>query len=473
MRTQGLAISLALFGLAACSDFTIPGSVKKQSSADTQGKLMARATPLWDDPQNTPHPAFNYPTLSHPPEGEMPPFWRSPQARALPRPVTGIEHVAQVDVPGGGGMATFGGLAVLPGFGNESSLVDIRDPQNPQRLAGFNKFFAAKAAAKCANGAGQFGETHRGAAIIAYPSGRLVTVISTNTVIEVWDITDPNNPRELPPLPTARSHKVGVVPGTPIVYNAATQGGGDSGAFGDGTGVTEIFDLSDPENAVHVQDFDNGYSCHHVFFWNNREQNKYRAICAGVEFTQIWDTQDPRRPEVIVSLPVHLGMPGTPSFAVSPLIFSHSAGLNRDGTTLYVGDEAGGGGIPPGCAVSVNTPLGDPSTPLGAVWFYDVTDEKNPLFQGWYSALNDPRIKSPLSSCTAHHGRLVPDADGRDLLAMGFYGDGLILVDFTNPRLPHAVGQFAQGSNTWEAAYNNGYLITGDLNRGMDILTLK
>ncbi|HUP92589.1 MAG TPA: hypothetical protein VM074_10110 [Solimonas sp.] len=106
------------------------------------------------------------------------------------------------------------------------------------------------------------------------------------------------------------------------------------------------------------------------------------------------------------------------------------------------------------------------------MWFYDLADETQPQLRGWFSALNDPRIKSPTSTCTAHHGRLVPDPK-RDLLAMAYYGAGVILLDFTNPTLPKAVGQFADGSNTWEAWYHQGYIVTGDLKRGLDVLTFE
>ncbi|HEV8359450.1 MAG TPA: hypothetical protein VGR28_03240 [Candidatus Thermoplasmatota archaeon] len=97
---------------------------------------------------------------------------------------------------------------------------------------------------------------------------------------------------------------------------------------------------------------------------------------------------------------------------------------------------------------------------------------------GWFSPgtilLEDPALDQPLvtslRSCTAHHGRLVPDPDGRDLLAMAFYTQGTVLVDFTNPRLPAEVAQFHDSTDTWEAQYYSGYLFTGDRDRGMDVL---
>lgn len=449
-----LLVAAVLAGCADRDDTTDGGTV------DLDARL---AEALWLDPQNAPHGAYRFPTMSSPLAGAT--GWHTPIAAAdVPDAIAGLEHIVQTPgVESGAGIALYGSLAVVPGFGPPTSIVDISDPTAPIVLSHIEP---------------QQG-THRGAAIIAYPDGRIVTVISTSSIIDVWDITDPTSPKPLPVLePTQGSHKVGVVPGTPIVYNAASAGGSSNGLLGEGhlgpgfaTGVTEIFDLSDPTAPVHVQDFENGYSCHHIYFWNDPANEKYRTICAGIEFTQIWDSADPLAPSVIVSVPVHHGIAGTPSASIPIVAFSHYAGLSRDGTVLLVGDEMGGGGVPPGCVAEVRTASGSVSTPIGALWFYDVSDETQPQLLGWYSPLNDPTLKDPLTSCTAHHGRLVPSED-RDLIAMSFYGDGVILLDFTDPMLPVVVDQFAQGSDTWETWYYNGYLFTGDLNRGMDVLAL-
>jgi hypothetical protein len=250
------------------------------------------------------------------------------------------------------------------------------------------------------------------------------------------------------------------------------------------TGYTSIYNLTDPAKPVLVQEFKNGLSCHHIFFWNNVTANKYRAICAGIQYTQLWDTTDPEHPSVIVSIPVHSGVANGPSNSLSVEMFSHSAGMNIKGNVLYVGDESGGGGLPPGCAASVASPIDGTSlgTPVGATWFYDVSDEKNPQVLGYFEApvqsstYTDQAGKLHSQSCTTHHGRLVPDKQGRDLLAMSYYGDGVILLDFSGigPGVPpKMIDQYQDNSNTWETWYDNGYLFTGDLSRGMDILKLR
>jgi hypothetical protein len=61
---------------------------------------------------------------------------------------------------------------------------------------------------------------------------------------------------------------------------------------------------------------------------------------------------------------------------------------------------------------------------------------------------------------------------------MSFYGSGVLVIDFTAVRgegnqFPTVVAQYADQSDTWETWYYQGYLFTGDLARGMDVLTLS
>ena len=477
--------------LAGCAGTTPSGS---KSAAGTFSGLVAGA-PLWDDPQDTPHPKWHWATLSNPPNGTMPPWWTPVNATPLPGHITGFQHLGQAmdnqskPLGGGAGIAIFGHVAVVPEDSQYAHFVDISDPAHPREV-------------------GRIDSTGRGAAIIAYPDGRLVTAISTTPGFDVIEFTDPTHPEMLAQVkvPVHGGHKLGIVPGTPILYNAGSQGG-DPGVpgvvkhplYGPGlcnvdisqcVGYTEIYNLTDPANPVLVENFMNGLSCHHIFFWDAPDGSKQRAICAGIQYTQLWDTTDPQHPSVIVSLPVHSGMPGTPSAMASIEAFSHSAGINIKGDILYVGDESGGGGVPPGCVQSVDTPDGAVAVPVGATWFYDISNEKSPRLLGYYSPsigagtyVGGVPVVAPDGgtvhslSCTTHHGRLVPDKEGRDLLAMSYYGDGVVLLDFTgidvaNGKLPKVVGSWAQGSNTWETWYDQGYLFTGDGSRGLDSFTL-
>jgi hypothetical protein len=456
-RLPAILLVTPLLAAALAGCVQTPSGTQEVDPASVLGLLPA-TEPLWNNPQTAPHPLFNYPTLSNPATGANIPSWWNPiPVRPLPEQITGMELVTAAgdQMKQGAGMSVFGSLAVVPGYGEPTAIFDISDPEAPVLLSTLDD------------------ESHRNVDFIAYPSGRLVIVLSTGAgILPVWDITDPTDPKHLVDLePASGTHKVNVVPGTPIVYNANSNGGAGSGPTGlvagmtPGTaaGQTEIFDLTDPEDPVHVQDWKNGFGCHHIYFWNSAE--KQRALCAGIEFTQIWDTADPRNPTVITSLPVHHGVAGTPSASIPLMAFSHFSILNDDGTILIVGDEMGGGSVPPGCSA--------PGAPTGAIWFYDVKDETSPQLLGWFSPGHHLDPSRAAVSCTAHHGRLVPGPDGQDLLAMAFYGAGVALVDFSDPTMPRLVDQFAEGTDTWEVQYYNGYLFTGDLNRGMDVLTFK
>jgi len=410
---------------------------------------------LFLDPQNAPHPKFGWPTLIAPAVGSsVPALWAPIPASALPDSITGLSHVTSTaGIEHAGGISLFGSLAILPGYGEDSAIVDISDPTEPKVLSKFEPMDGG----------------HRGSAVIAYPDGRLVAVFSTGPGFEVFDITDPTKPVGLSKVePTSRGHKLGVVPGTPYVYNAGSDGGGrapDGLRAETAKGVTEIYDLTDPAAPRLVQEFPNGFSCHHVYFWNSAE--KQRAICAGVQFAQIWDIADPENPVVVTNVPIPHGNPMLPSPSVFPAVtpFAHFSILNQDGTVLVVGDELGGGGLPPGCSA--------PGAPTGALWFYDVSDESDPKLLGWYSPGHHLEADNLEASCTAHHGRLVPDPDGRDILAMSFYGAGVVLLDFSDPMRAEMLDQFKDHSDTWETWYYNGYLFTGDLLRGMDVLTFE
>ncbi|MFA5862362.1 MAG: hypothetical protein WDA16_11780, partial [Candidatus Thermoplasmatota archaeon] len=365
----------------------------------------------------------------------------------------------------------FGSIAVVPGFGAQSSFIDISNPLDPQLLSQTEKSNVS----------------HRGSAVIAYPNGTLIALFSTGYGMQAFDITDPTHPTLASDVHLARGHKLGVVPGTPIVYNANSMGGTKSlpgglpdpeNNLGNGEGWTEIMDFSDPWAPVQVGNFTNGYGCHHIFFWNDASKDKYRAVCSGIQFTQIWDIKDPKAPKVIVNVPMHHGNTMLPSTSVTAgagpvrfLTFSHTAMLSEKGDILIAGDEFQGGGGPAECD---GTGMG-PSGPLGNLWFYDVKDEKNPKLLGWVSPppQNVP-TQDTGTGCTAHHGRLVPDPEGkRQLLVMAWYKAGVVLVEFTDPTAPVILDQFNKGTNTWEAWYDNGYVFTGDMARGLDVLRFK
>ncbi len=437
-------------------------------SGEGQNLAVIPELTSYTDRQTAAHPAFGYPTYTDYGglNGEpVPDAWMPPAAIEVPEVITGIEHVATAEgVTAGAGIAVFGHYAIVSGSG-PGAIVDIADPLNPVKVADLDI-------------------SVRDADIIAYPDGRLVAVMASNGPIHVFDITDPTAPIQLPSLEVG-SHNAVVVPGTPIVYNANSRGGASNGiagpeaTLGMGVGVTEIIDLTDPENPVYLEDFANGYGCHDITTYIDPVEQKYRAYCAGIEMTQIWDISDPRAPTVIANVPVHHGVAGAPSGSVFLAMFSHLAMVNSDASILIVGDETFGG-IGPGCSGTADTGVASSSGPLGNLWFYDISDETNPVLQGWispnqsYIADNPPEGEPGAGtvfslSCTAHFGRLIED---RDVLAIGFYRAGVLLIDFSNPAAPEIAAQYNTGANVWDTWFWQGYLFTGDLNKGLEVLKL-
>ena len=445
-RTLLLVAIVGLVGFAGCiensekdEDKTGPGPQLPIST-----DLIPTDTPLWHHPETTPHPKFNYPTLTSPPKNITNPWLMPIPSIDLPQTITGIGLAAPIDNnTGGQGMSLIGSSAIVPS-GDNTVFVDLRDPMHPTVV-------------------GTFDVGTRGSDTIVYPDGTIAAVLATgSSVIVVVDITDPTNPTEITSIETSGTHKVDVVPGTPIIYNSAG---------------TEIFDLSDRDNPV-KSNVSMPNNCHRTYFYIEPAENYLRAICAGYEVTEIWNIDDPMNPQVVVSIPMWHGMEELPPTSRTPQTFAHFAIMNEDHSILLVGDEAGGGSTPPGCTVSATVPgVRTASGPLGNLWFYNIEDEKNPVLEGWvspsYLLAEFGQTTPRTGSCTAHHGRLIP-AEGRDLIAMAFYNAGVVLVDFTDPSMPFIVDLWnGDGTaNTWEAWYYNGYIVTGDISRGLDVLKL-
>lgn len=410
-----------------------------------------------DKPSLNPHPAYGWPTpynysgLTVP----VPEAWTLPIGTGLEPGATTLTHVATTEgVGAGAGIFVFGHYVLASGNG-PGAIIDIANPEAPVKVADFNVSI-------------------RDADLVMHPDGRLTAVMASNGFVHNWDITDPTDPIQLPDL-EAGSHNAAVVPGTPIVYNANSAGGntGNVGPLGlveSPVGVTEIFDVTNPDNPVRLPDFENGYGCHDITFHITEERQ--RAYCAGIEMTQIWDISDPINPTVIVDIPVHHGVAGTPSTAVAPALFSHLAMVNHDASILIVGDESGGG-LANACDIDATLPGQTLAGPTGNLWFYDVSDEENPQLLSMLNPNNpilNPTEYSAPAGCTAHFGRIVGD---EDLLLMSFYGAGIVLIDFSVAVNPVIIDQVQNNANTWDVWEWQGYAYTGDLNKGVEVFKLS
>jgi hypothetical protein len=271
------------------------------------------------------------------------------------------------------------------------------------------------------------------------------------------------------------NHNVAVVPGTTMVFNSQSRGAG---------GTNELVDVADPFAPVVVGTYSD-HGCHDITFHGSFGAEDFRAYCAAIQRTEIWDLTglDVAAPQLgikTVGLVELTKSPivGNPVFGSSPArTLHHLAMPNADASILIIGDEFNGGGSPGACFL--NDPLTGHSTPFGALWFYDISDEANPELLSWISpSLVLPRAPSNPTSptgavpnCTAHFGTLIP---GEEKLVMGWYTAGVLLIDFSDPASPRILDQFlADGINTWDARVHGRYVYTGDIARGMDVLELR
>lgn len=187
------------------------------------------------------------------------------------------------------------------------------------------------------------------------------------------------------------------------------------------------------------------------------------AGAACITESQLWDISNPAQPKVI-------------SHIVNPAInIQHSTTFSWDGRTLVIGDELGGAEFSPGCG-----PGGD-HVPLGALWFYDVSDPTKPTPKASY------RIPQTVASlfCSAHNFNTVPVTNGRNILVSAWYNGGTTVVDFTDPSKPEQLGfyiakspQAATWSSYWynDRVYGNNF--DQDVNqlapsRGFDVMTFS
>jgi len=80
----------------------------------------------------------------------------------------------------------------------------------------------------------------------------------------------------------------------------------------------------------------------------------------------------------------------------------------------------------------------------------------------------------------AHNGSLIP-VPGRDIMAQAWYQGGVSVFDWTDPSHPKEIAYFDRGpmdstklvgAGSWSAYWYNGYLISSEIGRGLDVFEL-
>ena len=155
--------------------------------------------------------------------------------------------------------------------------------------------------------------------------------------------------------------------------------------------------------------------------------------------------------------------------ADSNFSYWHSATFNNDGTKILFSDEWGGGGAPK-CRAT------DPRD-WGADAIFTIVNKKM-VFQSYYKL---PAVQTSQENCVAHNGSLIP-IPGRDIMVQAWYQGGISVFDWTDPKHPTEIAFFDRGpvdsthmasGGSWSAYWYNGYVISSEISRGLDILELK
>ena len=154
--------------------------------------------------------------------------------------------------------------------------------------------------------------------------------------------------------------------------------------------------------------------------------------------------------------------------ADSNFSFWHSATFNNDGTKILFTDEWGGG-LQPRCRDTDKPEWGaDAIFTLGGT---------SMTFKSYYKL---PVAQTRNENCVAHNGTLIP-VPGRDIMAQGWYQGGVSVFDWTDPAHPKEIAFFDRGpmdstkllgAGSWSAYWYNGYIISSEIARGLDIFEL-
>jgi hypothetical protein len=178
------------------------------------------------------------------------------------------------------------------------------------------------------------------------------------------------------------------------------------------------------------------------------------GACGG--YGLLLDIRDPKNP-------TRIGATADSNFS-----FWHSATFNNDGTKILFTDEWGGG-LQPRCRVTDKPQWG-----ANAIF---TLSGSTMAFKSYYK-LSAPQTVN--ENCVAHNGTLVP-VPGRDVMVQGWYQGGISVFDWTDPEHPREIAYFDRGpmdstkllgAGSWSAYWYNGYIVSSEIARGLDIFEL-
>ena len=154
--------------------------------------------------------------------------------------------------------------------------------------------------------------------------------------------------------------------------------------------------------------------------------------------------------------------------ADSNFSFWHSATFNNDGSKILFSDEWGGG-LQPRCR--------DTDKPEWGADAIFTLSAGSMAFKSYYKL---PVAQTRFENCVAHNGTLIP-VPGRDIMAQGWYQGGVSVFDWTDAAHPKEIAFFDRGpmdstklvgAGSWSAYWYNGYIISSEIARGLDVFEL-
>ena len=267
--------------------------------------------------------------------------------------------------------------------------------------------------------------------------------------VSIVDVTDKANPTIASVIGHYSAHTVMPHPTRPYLY--ILPGGLANGTETNKPVVspTGIVDVSDPYNPRYVQAFQhNATGCHDLGFTPDGNH----AYCAGLAEVQVWDVSGDNieSPQVVNTI-------------TNPAIqFPHNAVVSDDGKYMLINDEAFG----------FHTCRDDAADLYGSLWIYDISIPNLPVLAG---RIAPPAIESEMnvadwvaSWCAAHNYNFVP---GTHIVVASWFAGGMTAHDISNPLEPVKLAHYMpDGGVAWSAHYYGGYVLTGDMARGVEIL---
>ncbi|MFB9641287.1 LVIVD repeat-containing protein [Agromyces lapidis] len=161
--------------------------------------------------------------------------------------------------------------------------------------------------------------------------------------------------------------------------------------------------------------------------------------------------------------PVRIDAVADPNFS-----YWHSATFNNDGTKVIFTDEWGGGS---GARCRATD-----QPEWGANALFDIVDGKLE-FASYYKL---PVPQTAQENCVAHNGSLIP-VPGRDIMVQAWYQGGLSIIDFTDTANPTEIAYLDRGpingsslalGGYWSTYWYNGNVLGSEIARGFDTMAL-